>query len=363
MLVLWMSPSIITEALDASMPIFAEMHRFKHSIFSIECDLFALIAGAAEAWNGSEWAIEIMCCRSHTTNKPSIISVNLATIAIESMLYGIFLVLASSAIYLHLSRARSHHSSFPRVHWILTVTRLFAAFVNFHGGNDPTYYLSNLSFATEIVKTAFFVVTLIISDVLFIQRLWIVWGYNNYIIILPVCTFLGLCDSLDLNFSQWQDPESYINVRVWEWAQYSRSQSAAGYTLTTALLSSQRVVVTVVESATIYSYDSGERLDYRAYTIFYFVSYQVRSNIQFTAIDTLCTVCGITFMLVNVRVGLGWAQRAQSSTNPSSHSSSGSNATSFRMRPVAVNITRVVDETYDTRSAQKIAVGESILPV
>lgn len=328
--------------------------------------------------------------------QPSIISVNLATIAIESMLYGIFLVLASSAIYLHLSRARSHHSSFPRVvrsaylspailgsamitltvtgHWILTVTRLFAAFVNFHGGNDPTYYLSNLSFATEIVKTAFFVVTLIISDVLFIQRLWIVWGYNNYIIILPVCTFLGLCVAgpgvvyqcsrvgmgsvFTKSISRWvyayycftivTNVYSSVGIacRVWRARQrLPESVNGSGHLM--------RVVVTVVESATIYS----------AYTIFYFVSYQVRSNIQFTAIDTLCTVCGITFMLVNVRVGLGWAQRAQSSTNPSSHSSSGSNATSFRMRPVAVNITRVVDETYDTRSAQKIAVGESILPV
>lgn len=46
----------------------------------------------------------------------SIISVNLATIAIESMLYGIFLVLAVSALYLHLSRARSHQSSF---YWVV----------------------------------------------------------------------------------------------------------------------------------------------------------------------------------------------------------------------------------------------------
>ncbi|OSX67447.1 hypothetical protein POSPLADRAFT_1042660 [Postia placenta MAD-698-R-SB12] len=301
-----MSSSIITGPLDASMPIFTEMHRFKHSISSIECYLFALID---------------CCAPYHTMPQSSIISVNLATIAIESMLYGIFLVLAVSALYLHLSRARSHQSSFYWVHWILTVTRLFAAFVHIHKERDSVDYLTNLSSATEIVKTAFFFVTLMISDVLFIYRLWIVWSCNKYIIILPVCTFLGLC--------------------------------------------AQRTVVTVVESAALYSYSIfDQRLDCRAYTIFYFLSYQLRSNIQYTAIDTLCTVCGITFMLVNVRVGLGWAQRAQSPTSPSTrHSSSGSNMTSFRMRPVAVNITKVVDETYDTQSAQKITVGESILPV
>ena len=41
---------------------------------------------------------------------PSLISVNLATVAIESLLYGAFLVLSVTFLYLHFSRAGSQRA-------------------------------------------------------------------------------------------------------------------------------------------------------------------------------------------------------------------------------------------------------------
>ena len=59
---------------------------------------------------------------------------------------------------------------------------------------------------------------------------------------------------------------------------------------------------------------------------------------------------GIAFMFINVRVGLGWAQKANpdSSGNPGSRIENsravGVTSDAFAMRPLAVNITKVVDK-------------------
>lgn len=78
------------------------------------------------------------------------------------------------------------------------------------------------------------------------------------------------------------------------------------------------------------------------------MSYQSRSDIQFTVIDTWVPVAGIAFMMINVRVGLGWAQKASQDYSGGSRSYGGPSAQvrseqSFAMRPVAVNITRIVN--------------------
>ena len=45
--------------------------------------------------------------------QPSIISVNLVTVALESLLYGIFLTLTATSFYILVNRALSHNSG-PR---------------------------------------------------------------------------------------------------------------------------------------------------------------------------------------------------------------------------------------------------------
>ncbi|OBZ73541.1 hypothetical protein A0H81_05882 [Grifola frondosa] len=108
------------------------------------------------------------------------------------------------------------------------------------------------------------------------------------------------------------------------------------------------VLAIFVESAALYT----------SWTIFFFASYQSQSNLQFTAVDCWPAMSGIAFMLINVRVGLGWAQRAQ---DPSTvHSGigprtggGGHGEHSYSMRPLAVNITRVVDQEDDFSPHQK----------
>lgn len=97
-------------------------------------------------------------------------------------------------------------------------------------------------------------------------------------------------------------------------------------------------------------YCSGYICILRSYTIFFLGTYEAKSNLQFFTIDTLCPIAGIAFMLINVRVGLGWAQRASAQT-PSTGvtfgrggSTSGTTNTgnSYTMRPLAIDVTTAI---------------------
>ena len=96
------------------------------------------------------------------------------------------------------------------------------------------------------------------------------------------------------------------------------------------------------------------------WTILFFVTYHARSNLQYFASETYCAVAGITFMLIHVRVGLGWEQRAHSSNEVASVDlSTATTLRDSRQHPygsprVAVNITRIVqrdDELYEQYEA------------
>jgi len=102
----------------------------------------------------------------------------------------------------------------------------------------------------------------------------------------------------------------------------------------------------IVESAALYT----------SWALFFFFAYQTRSNLAFFAIDCLPTISGIAFLLIHVRVSLGWAQKASS---PSISVSSGASSTQakgrvqselYATRPLAVNIQSVTDINTDSVS-------------
>lgn len=96
------------------------------------------------------------------------------------------------------------------------------------------------------------------------------------------------------------------------------------------------------------------------------------SNIQFTTCDLWVPICGISLTLINLRVGLGWAQKAhQSASSGAPRSNIFSQARSFvsytdqnfAMRPLAVNVTRVVNKEDDFSMKADYSSRGSILPV
>ncbi|KAH9924760.1 uncharacterized protein B0H18DRAFT_1104912 [Fomitopsis serialis] len=303
----------------------------------------------------------------------TLISANLVTVGIESLLYGIVLLLSFTFFYLHLSHVSGSSPSYggsrlSRVltpifitsvfifltctaHWVLTITRLFQAFVIFEGGQAPLLFYANLSESTEVAKTAFLIGTLIAADIMIAYRLWIIWGRNWYVVIVPVMTILGLCVSgigivYTLSRLKGGDTIFLSDVAHWITADYATTfitniySSGLEYEQTYRQFIRRRelmrVLATIIESASFYTSTSSFLRNLRV---------GLQPAVHF--VDTLCQVAGTAFMMINVRVGLGWAVKGNNSVSQASSTGLQSRRNvdqSYVMRPVAVDISTVVHQ-------------------
>ncbi|KAF8216299.1 hypothetical protein K438DRAFT_1953260 [Mycena galopus ATCC 62051] len=305
-----------------------------------------------------------------------LVSVSLATVALESCLYGAYLVLAITSISLLLRRNAKSHRARTSVylspsfllaiglvltitgHWILTVDRSFLAFIYFENGAFPLGLYADVSHVTEVVKTAFLMATMALGDALIIHRLWIVWGGNKYVVIFPICTWLGLiaCGIGNVyQFTKFQTGQDIFLSEAGRWITSNATFTLCKKTVQifTALAafifwrlwdhtrtvqpyggsnqSIKSLLSMVVESAAIYT----------SWSVFFVATYESQSNLQFIAIDCLPTVAGIACMLIHVRVGLGWAQEEIN------NSLGGVSSALVSAPPLAVNISRRHDTTTD----------------
>ncbi|KAJ6605222.1 hypothetical protein DFH09DRAFT_1067501 [Mycena vulgaris] len=143
-------------------------------------------------------------------NVPCISSV-LATIALESFFFEIYLIVTATALGLLLERRAEPASTRPghrrlvvllgisalflvvAGHWVTTVYRFFFAFVYFAtDGGNPMEFCSDWAQPTEVLQTGFLMASLTIMDALIVHRLWLIWGYNKRVVVFPLCTLFGL---------------------------------------------------------------------------------------------------------------------------------------------------------------------------
>ncbi|KAJ7600508.1 hypothetical protein C8J56DRAFT_767475 [Mycena floridula] len=288
------------------------------------------------------------------------VSANLATAPIVSLLYGAFVVLAITSLALGLHRACKPSPTVPKgnkaalrkarleffkkpltvgsialffsvtAHWINTFIRLFDAFVNFQGDKAPVAYYGDLSGTTNVVRTALVLTTLILCDAMIIYRLYVVWGYNKIVIIFPILSLMSLIACSVGIVYQFTKFVPGMNVFVSVAGRWIRSDAV--FTLSQVHLAA--VVLSIfVESAALYT----------TWTIAFIISYELRSNIQFPIIDIGPSIAGISFMLINLRIGLGWAQQAPT-TNASISRMQGTGR--YQLGPMfAVNISQTVEDS------------------
>lgn len=355
--------------------------------------------------------------------QPSFISVNLATVCLESLLYGIFLTLYVSSTFLLLSQGHrklvasgaasysilrapmfiAAHVIFCTVtaHWICTVIRLFDAFVNYQGGSNPLYIYANLALPTEVVKSALLVGTLATSDAMIIYRLYVIWAYNKWIVIFPICTWLALIVTgagVAWQFSLYTFSEDVWTSLAGRWITSDCVFTFATNMYCTAFIS-WKVWRTTVRTK---GYGGGNILGAlaiivesafisTAWNLVFLITYQTHNNVQFTAIDLWSSISGIAFMLINLRVSLGWAQQAILSSHSASYSAGGVILTAphsprpfsyqsrfsqlpspggrgdpfapqYPLRVLTVNVTQVVDRVHHSTPAsaasEKYMVGD-----
>ncbi|KAJ4476519.1 hypothetical protein C8R41DRAFT_887287 [Lentinula lateritia] len=325
-----------------------------------------------------------------------LVSVNLSTVAIESFCYGIFFILTISATSLSLYKFRGNgpaggnRSLFWQpmtygtiglfititAHWICTIIRLFEAFVTFDQGSNPLAFYGDLSRITEVVKTGFLMASLILGDTMIIYRLWIVWNYSIYVIVFPLFSLLGLtvCGvGITYQFTQYVPGMDVFESEAGRWI-----TSDCVFTLCTNLYSTSMIswkIWNVNHHAVVMRYSSQSLMSilgivvesaavYTAWTTFFFASYQSHSNLQFVAVDVWPCSAGIAFMLINVRVGLGWAQKANQDSFKSYNTSSRpfnsrgeiqqSGRDAFPMHPLAVSITQAIEFGRDTTDNEEL---------
>ncbi|ESK88800.1 hypothetical protein Moror_17134 [Moniliophthora roreri MCA 2997] len=273
-----------------------------------------------------------------------VVSICLANVAVESLLYGIFFVLNIGSIVLicfPLSDVTKKESISRRVqmavkkpmflgaialfvsitgHWICTVLRLFGAVVFSEKG--PSAYYEDLSENLYAIKTGFIEASLIIGDSMLIYRLWMVWSRNYYVIVIPILTLTGLI--------------ALIGYRIW-WTERQSRYSGATRVGRSNLSS---VLAIFIESALLYT----------SWTVAFIATYAAESRVESVIADCWAAMAGISFGLINVRIGLGWARNpsAMLSTIPGRQqhrgaANTGETSLAYPMQPLAIHVHQVKD--------------------
>ncbi|KAJ7234522.1 hypothetical protein B0H12DRAFT_157444 [Mycena haematopus] len=265
----------------------------------------------------------------------------LATVVIETFFYGVYVVLFQTSVFLLFTaqsrgfrRERSIWLSpllcggtvlFIAVtgHWILSIDRLFLAFVTV---NNPVQFYGDFSQPTQLIQTGFLLASLSTVDALFVHRLWTVWAHNRYVMIFPTAAILGIivcAVGVLYDFSQFKAGDSVFDLAN-GWIMVDCGLTAFTNMYCTALIawrlwrvqsilkpvggnSLMSVLNIIVESAALSA----------TWALFFIITYVAHSNLRFL-IDVTPAIVATTNMLIYVRVGLGWAYAPVAVTTASS---------------------------------------------
>ncbi|KAF8888961.1 hypothetical protein CPB85DRAFT_277264 [Mucidula mucida] len=315
---------------------------------------------------------------------PLLVPDNLASTGVESLCYGVFITLtiayAALACMRRDAKAYTRHSQLPMkigsavlflsvtTHWTSTMIRLFEAFAFFENGQAPTLYYADLTRWTLTLKTSSVVVAVLSGDAMMIYRLWVVWGHNIYVCIFPLITEAGLfvCGIGMVNTLSHLNPTTENGIFASAAGQWITSDFVITFVTNiycTALIAFRiynvdkhskmagvvrlsrinliSALVILVESAAIYT----------TWTVVCLIVYQCASNALFPVADILPCAAGVSFMLINVRAGLGWAQTSAGAP-PSS--------LMFRVENTAMSTAMRSEEGYNLKPFE-LEINESVV--
>ncbi|KAI0357204.1 hypothetical protein OH77DRAFT_1399616 [Trametes cingulata] len=318
----------------------------------------------------------------------SAIGVNLALACIESLLYGMFFVLAMTSLAVLVGRHTNRSSSYSgrsftsdRIwtsplfiatmfllmtvtsHWLITVRRIFDAFLYYEGGQAPMDYYLIVEAPTAVVGTAFVVASVIVGDIILTYRIWTVWDRRWTMIVFPaLCTitYTALGISMVQLFASYDYGESIFMT-----AARRRVITTSALTLATDMDPICRIdcvpdmvqqqssearshlrgraltLVIFIESAAFYTF----------WTLFFVVAFCANSLLEQFAFHCIPAATGISFMLIVVRVGLGfhWSQIAGvgpgyvGARRPSMRKPS----IPYPPRAITLNVTRTIEQETD----------------
>ncbi|KAF9501995.1 hypothetical protein BDN71DRAFT_506195 [Pleurotus eryngii] len=259
----------------------------------------------------------------------------LAGIVVHSTLFGTYCILFVGSLYVFFAKEKGVRRPINKfllfvditlfllifIHWILQIDRLFEAFIYKAGepGGPAAYYKAARE-VKFVVKTAFYVAQMFVGDTTMIYRLYIVWGSDWRIIVLPTITTTALTSRDGLvagihvvvSFARQAPGVDIFTSASGHWVVTVFATTLFTNILVTSLISwrvwsfsrrlddisrssTRPVIQIVVESALIYT----------VCLLITHVSYLAKAPFQFIALDATSPAIGIAFALLVVRVGLG----------------------------------------------------------
>ncbi|KAF7428352.1 hypothetical protein PC9H_007574 [Pleurotus ostreatus] len=274
----------------------------------------------------------------------------LAGIVVHSTLFGIYCILFVGSLYVFFAKGNGVRRPINRfllfvditlfllivVHWILQIDRLFEAFIyKAREPGGPAAYYKAAREVKFVVKTAFYVAQMFVGDTTMIYRLYIVWGGDWRIIVLPTITTTALTIAginVVVSFARQAPGVDIFTSASGHWIvtvfattlftnilvtcapafdyglfdhdvddidnQQHSSLGVFGPSANDLMTSTDAVppvIQIVVESALIYT----------VCLLITHVSYLAKAPFQFIALDATSPAIGIAFALLVVRVGLG----------------------------------------------------------
>ncbi|KAG7091793.1 hypothetical protein E1B28_008197 [Marasmius oreades] len=339
-----------------------------------------------------------------------LVSTSLATVPIESALFGTFLLLSAISIYAmikadgrdtprygHAVNSVSSASlarTFKRPafivaiallitvtgHWICTFMRLFLAILH---SEDPLVFYATLSEPTEVIKTGFLMASLVLGDSMIIYRLWVVWDRRWAIVIFPLLSVTGLVvagigityqfaifpeghDVFASEAGRWITSDTvltlctnvYCSVLI-AWRIWNMSKGSSPFAVTGKVNVVTKSLIVFIESAALYA----------IWTILFLATYQSRTNMQFFVVDCWPVMAGISFMSINARIFLSMEANNKPKhgsgsipSNPrylapyTAHSEAMVGHNNYPLNPidpVAVTISHIVENDQDHPSTRK----------
>ncbi|KAJ7616070.1 hypothetical protein FB45DRAFT_935232 [Roridomyces roridus] len=260
----------------------------------------------------------------------SIVSLNLAGLALSTFFYGIYFVLFFISMYLLMRRSQTGESIYRTAvfnsalllfilitsHWIMILARIFLAFQE---ERNAELFLADSRQSTALAQNTIVVFCTLIGDSLIIHRLWVVWSGSKLVLIFPVVSLLGLTvDSFVSDYVNWRYADVFANPSLkvgavltlltnvyctalitWRiWAVTRRSMPVGGTNL-------MHFLVIWIESTAFHAF----------WAILFFVLYQAESEFQYIVIEAVPEVVGFVNTLIHTRVGLGWTSEQMQMTD------------------------------------------------
>jgi hypothetical protein len=257
----------------------------------------------------------------------------LAGFYLETLFYGVFLVLFAGTVYALYSKYFDHKRGlinkplwtttftlfvFISMHFVLDTLRIFEAFFKVENSAE---YFGNIASWMNVTKTMMFVATVWTGDIFITYRVYHVWSRSWKSIIFPLFLLIGTIITgigIIIQFATFvPGKQDIFNSDCGRWIAGCFSFSLATNTVCAALISyriwkSDRLtsaligssggrsrlmpaIVVVVESAVIIV----------IWELSTLVLYLLKSNAQFITLNASSPIIGISFMLIIVRVSMG----------------------------------------------------------